>query len=201
MMLGKNTQSKEIINRLPKNNSFIRMAELGVWKGESSELFSKHVDRLYLVDIWKIESYLESGEFGPLKSFVNRYKKLVGSDDPKDFEKYYNKIYDKVKEKFKNNSHVSIHRMTTNDFCIWFKQTNQIKLDCVYLDASHEYRQVYEDLKNCWSVLLKENGILFGDDYLNKPGVKKAVDQFMFENEEHYTFNNFYENQYEIIKK
>jgi len=53
-----------------------------------------------------------------------------------------------------------------------------IRADMVYIDGSHEYDQVLSDLHAYWP-LLKEGGVLFGDDYSKGwPGVVKAVDEF-----------------------
>ena len=46
----------------------------------------------------------------------------------------------------------------------------------IYLDASHEEEDVYQDLCNYWEVLAN-NGVLFGDDYA-WDGVRLAVDRF-----------------------
>ncbi len=42
--------------------------------------------------------------------------------------------------------------------------------DLVYIDGSHDYKSVYEDL-NAWYPHIKEHGTLCGDDYI---GVKKS---------------------------
>lgn len=52
-----------------------------------------------------------------------------------------------------------------------------IRFDAIYIDASHEYEDVWQDL-NCFWNLLRSGGIMFGDDYSAWPGVKRAVDAF-----------------------
>jgi len=59
-------------------------------------------------------------------------------------------------------------------------------LDFVFIDASHEYEDVKNDIK-AWLPKVKKNGILAGHDYYTgeqnyHPGVKKAV---------HECLNNF----------
>ena len=49
----------------------------------------------------------------------------------------------------------------------------------IYIDASHEEEDVYQDLCNYWEVV-GNNGILFGDDY-SWDGVRLAVDRFAAE--------------------
>jgi len=55
--------------------------------------------------------------------------------------------------------------------------------DLVFLDGSHDFDSVYEDL-SAWYPLLEENGVLCGDDFnwgVDKP-VKRAVLRFAEEN-------------------
>lgn len=57
-----------------------------------------------------------------------------------------------------------------------FKYYN-LEPDLVYVDASHEYEAVKEDMIR-WGGILKQNGILMGDDYnLAWPGVIRAVNE------------------------
>lgn len=55
----------------------------------------------------------------------------------------------------------------------------RIECDAVYIDGSHDYLDVLLDLYAYWS-LLKNDGILFGDDY-HLPDVKRAIDEFASE--------------------
>lgn len=52
-----------------------------------------------------------------------------------------------------------------------------VQADMIYLDASHDELSVAQDLVAYWP-LLRKGGILFGDDYSNHPGVKRAVQKF-----------------------
>jgi len=55
--------------------------------------------------------------------------------------------------------------------------------DLIVHDASHEYDQVYKDLVR-WFPKLKSNGAMIIDDYEHQfPGVVKAVDQYVMEND------------------
>lgn len=54
----------------------------------------------------------------------------------------------------------------------------KLEPDLIYVDASHEYEAVKEDIKG-WSSILKQNGTLMGDDYTEGwPGVFRAVNEF-----------------------
>ena len=49
--------------------------------------------------------------------------------------------------------------------------------DIVYIDASHEYEFVIEDI-NHWIPKVKQGGVICGDDYVQGwSGVIKAVDE------------------------
>jgi hypothetical protein len=52
-----------------------------------------------------------------------------------------------------------------------------IKPELIYVDASHDYIDVKQDLETSWECVA-ENGIIFGDDYQVWAGVTKAVDEF-----------------------
>lgn len=54
--------------------------------------------------------------------------------------------------------------------------------DVVYIDASHDYLSVKNDIKT-WLPKLKKNGIICGDDYIDGwPGVIKAVNEIFGDN-------------------
>lgn len=55
-------------------------------------------------------------------------------------------------------------------------RTNGVAADFIYLDASHEEEDVYEDIQNYWEVLAP-GGILLGDDW-TWDGVRLAAQRF-----------------------
>ena len=75
-------------------------------------------------------------------------------------------------------------KMTTEDAAIYAQQQG-IKIDLVYVDASHDEENVYNDLCH-WYPFVKDNGILCGDDWEwgEEKGypIRKAVTRFAFEN-------------------
>jgi len=187
MMYGRNIDSEETWKRIPKDSVGI---EIGVWKGGSSEKFLKRASHLHLVDSWSPVAYENSNEHGNYENYLNRYAELVGSRDPADFQKFYDAIYQSVVDKFSKKS-ITIHRMSSAEF---FKQFNQ-QVDWVYVDADHSYEGCLHDLEGSLNVV-RPGGIIFGDDYTNKPGVRRAVDEFI--SRTGLPFNNFHETQYEI---
>lgn len=188
MMYCTNKGSDETWKRIPEDSVGV---ELGVWKGGSSQKFLRKAGHLHLVDPWAVEAYEDSDEFGTFDDYLKRYAKLVvGSNDPKDFQKYYDNVYKDVKKLFKD-SPVTIHRCTTDEF---FENFNE-KIDWIYVDALHSFDGCLSDLRNSLKIV-KSGGSIFGDDYGNKQGVVKAVDAFI--EETGLMLDNFYQNQYEI---
>ncbi len=187
MMCGQNIGSNKTWQRIPEGSVGV---ELGVWEGISSERFLKRAKHLHLVDSWSINPYKDSDEHGGYEQYLNRYKKKVGSQDPRDFQKLYDTVFKEVTNKFKDQP-VTIYRMSTTDFFRIFTEV----VDWVYVDASHSYEGCLQDLKNSLKII-KKGGYIFGDDYTNKKGVKAAVDEFV--NQTGLAFSNFYLNQFEI---
>jgi hypothetical protein len=186
-MYGRNIDSEETWKRIPENSVGV---EIGVWKGDSSDKFLRRARHMHLVDSWSPISYENSDEHGNYENYLKRYSKLVGSDNPEDFQRYYDNIYNSVVERFKEQS-ITIHRMSSEQFFKTFTE----KVDWVYVDGDHSYEGCLKDLRNCLKIV-KPGGMIFGDDYTNKPGVHQAVNQFIAET--NLPFNNFYETQYEI---
>ena len=162
MMVGKNANSVHVIKRMPENSVG---AELGVWRGDTSARFlaSGRIKHLHLVDTWSVQPYLG------VPGYKENYSKVVGGMSDEQFTRYYDDVYAAVCRRFFGRP-VTVHRMTTLAFLAQVPE----KLDWVYIDASHEYEDVLEDLHAASEVV----ELIFGDDYGNKPGVKKAVDEF-----------------------
>ena len=189
MIYTKNNQgTDETWKRIPSGSIGV---ELGVWKGGSSAKFLKNASFLHLVDAWSIEPYKGSDENGGWEGYLKKYSDLVvGSKDPNEFQKYYDGIYADVCKKFKDKP-VKIWRMSTDKF---FEQFDQ-KVDWVYVDAAHSYEGCLYDLRKSLTII-KPGGSIFGDDYGNKKGVVRAVDEFI--QETGLQLDNFYKNQIEI---
>lgn len=163
-------------------------AEIGVWEGITSQRFLNcNPKKLYLVDPWAVEGYTPAlnaeDETFNYQEYIDRYKGMVGSSNPEDFQKYYDQVHKRVVTKFKNDSRVEICRMLSTE---WFETYNGEKLDWIYIDGDHSYTGVINDLNNALKVV-KKGGLIIGDDYKwhsqdDKGGVKKAVNEFISNN-------------------
>jgi len=143
----------EVVKKYNDNSRFV---EIGSWKGKSSSYMAveianskKQID-FYCVDTWEgsIEHTKEQKGEDLYKTFIANMKPV---------EEYYFPIKLKsidVSKKFRNNS-----------------------LDFVFVDASHEYKDVKQDLIE-WLPKVKDGGILAGHDYADYfPGVIEAVNE------------------------
>lgn len=186
---GRNKGGKSTAKKILKNSIGV---EIGVWKGFTSEHFIKKTKHLHLVDSWSVIAYKDSDEHGTYENYLARYADMVGSTDPEDFQKYYDNIYENVCKKFEGKN-VTIHRMPSSEFFKTFDQT----VDWIYIDGDHSYAGCFQDLENSKNII-KKGGSIFGDDYnkSEKPGVKKAVDEFV--NKYNLPLNIYAGDQYQI---
>ena len=173
---------KKIKTKLPDKRNFIFnfikknsvCCEIGVWKGEFSELILKknNPTKLYLVDPWK--------DFGE-NYFDKKHVKYRQENQ--------NQRYNLVNKKFKKNilkKQVEILKMTSQEA---FSELENIKFDFIYVDGSHEYDDIIHDSENTFNCLNK-NGIIIFDDFLwgeNKPlnkTITSGLLKFITENNE-----------------
>lgn len=165
MMFGKNKGAIEIAKRIPLGSVGV---EIGVWRGDSSALFLERAKHIHLVDPWALTPYKESDEFGDYKAYLQRYTALVGSGNPEQFQRYYDNVYASVALRFGDKA--TIHRMTSAEFFISFHEP----VDWAYIDGSHSYAGCLADLRGARKI----TKVIYGDDYGNKVGVTRAVDDF-----------------------
>ena len=146
-----------------KINDGDTIVEVGAWKGRSTSFLaveianSKKNISFYVVDTWEgsVEHKIDPNQY----DLINLYETFINNMKP--VEKYYTPL-----------------RMTSIEASEKFADNS---LSFVFLDASHEYDDVKEDIKK-WMPKVKPGGILAGHDYyVDKydwfPGVKQAVNE------------------------
>lgn len=147
---------KKVVEKFPTGSSFV---EVGSWKGMSSaymavEIANSNKDiSFYCVDSW--EGSIEHERYNIDTS--NLYDIFLDNMSP-------------LKKYFKALKSSSLQAA---------KQFEDESLDFVFIDASHEYEDVRDDIR-AWFPKVKKGGIIAGHDYTNKdfPGVMKAVGEF-----------------------
>ena len=158
--------------------------EVGVFHGVTARNVCELLNQIHSNDFKYIgldffeENSENKSEIIPNTKFNNPLKKIyfqyIKRQDPYSFKS----VSDLLK-KFKNN----VHLIKGNSNKI-LKKMDLSKIDYVFLDGGHEYQTVKNDLNECIDVL-KNNGTILCDDYdlTFAPGVKKAIDEFVKENE------------------
>ena len=155
----------KLLSQMPKNSI---CAEIGVWKGEFSELILNTIfpKKLHLIDPWEFQSEFSERMYGG-----------AVSKNQKDMDL----IYEDVKERFNNYSNIIFNRGKSEKVLNEFENKY---FDWVYIDGNHYYEYVLKDLQ--LSLLkVKSSGFIAGDDYTwgkNKGfPVKMAVQNFIKE--------------------
>ena len=168
----------EILAKKPKF-----FLEVGVFHGVTARnvcelLYQIHgSDFQYIgLDLFEVNNENKS-EIIPNTEFSNPLKKIYFKYIKKQDPYSISAVRDLLK-KFKNN--INLIKGNSN---IILKKIDMSKIDFVFLDGGHNYETVLNDLKCCYEVV-KNNGIILCDDYdlSFAPGVKKAIDEFVLEN-------------------
>ena len=162
----------------PKN-----FLEIGVFHGVTSRnvcelLFSIHGDNFNYtgIDIFADSNEILKDEYIPKTKFSNIFKtiyyKYIARLDP-----YSEESVLKLLRKF--NKNINIIKGNSNNVLQKFDLS---KIDYVFLDGGHKYETVKTDLKFLINVV-NNGGIILCDDYdlTYAPGVKKAIDEFVLE--------------------
>jgi Methyltransferase domain len=148
-----------------------RVIEVGTWKGASAihmaGLMRKHnaPGKILCVDTW-----LGSGA---------AWLELVGSKSmpmkhgrPALYEQFLANVI------HSGNTKTIIPFPVDSISAAHFVAAKKQEADAIYIDASHDYQHVTNDLEAWWPVL-RSGGVMFGDDYdLHWIGVVRAVHDF-----------------------
>ena len=149
-----------------KKSKINSMAEVGVFKGESTIHYANIVNKIYAIDPW-LKNYDSNDKAASL-----------------DME-YIEQSFDNNTSSF--NNIIKIKDLSINA-C---KLIPDNSLDLIYLDAGHSYESVKEDLLH-WIPKISHNGYIAGHDYFDKasecykkygvihwPGVAQAVNEIV----------------------
>jgi SAM-dependent methyltransferase len=151
--------------------------EVGTWKGASALHMAQIQRSLNIEDaeICCVDTWLGALEFwlGSHRD-LERYQSLkLQNGFPSVYYTFLRNVL------FKGADRLITPFPTTSAIAARFFAYHGIKFDLIYIDGSHDYEDVRDDLSVYWS-LTAPNGALLGDDYGNKdwPGVERAVDEF-----------------------
>lgn len=158
--------------------------EVGSWKGRSAMHFARATERfatdIVCVDTWLggVDHVLSSG------SEDDRLLDSVGCP----------RLYHQFIRNFKDSPHAQRVYPIQNTSINGARILNHHKVsgEIIYIDGSHEYSDVYDDICAYWP-LLSLGGIMFGDD-VGFIGVGPAVMRFTIEGDLKFSVvrNNFW---------
>ena len=152
---------KPLLDSLPLQDS--TMVEIGVYTGEATEIFqqSGKFTTIHAVDPW-VDGYNDS-EVMSIRHNMDVVEELFD-------------------ERVSGYNEVKKLKMTSMEAVKLFKDGS---LDFVYVDGTHAYKAVKEDILS-WMPKIKPAGILAGHDYGIYSGVNKAVDEIFGTSVEHF---------------
>ena len=175
---GQSPAFREIIQEVKPH----LIVEVGTWKGASALEMASIVRELGLeTEILCIDTWLGALEFWTDQNDPHRYLSLqlrYGYPGV-----YYQFLANVCHRGFQDM--VVPFPQTAATAALWLRHFG-ITAELVYVDASHEEEDVYQDLCSYWEVVSRY-GVLFGDDY-GWDGVRLAVDRFAEEQNSPLTF-------------
>lgn len=152
-----------------KNTDGAKFVEVGCWKGASTCYLAQEIKNynkkieLYAVDTWEgsdeSQHKLEIEALGGSENLYELFLKNIKMGEVSDIIIPMKMNSQDASQKFLENS-----------------------LDVVFIDASHKYQDVLNDIK-CWYPKVKKGGIIAGHDYLpgnlaSECGVIRAVNEY-----------------------
>jgi predicted O-methyltransferase YrrM len=143
--------------------------EVGVWLGKSAKMVANCLpegSNLYLVDTWEgSPEDIDRGDMGTFKYTS---------------EEAFEIFKDNFNNELLPEYHVNICLLKTDSVSA-SRMFAPESVDVVFIDASHTYESVCEDI-TFWFPSVKTGGLICGHDYYidgsSCPGVKQAVDEF-----------------------
>jgi len=166
-------QWRDYVARVVYDNQFKYCAEVGVFKGTTSQRIWRLscVEKMYCIDPWSREAndILYKG-VAHLEEFKG---KIMVDRTQEELDEIFRELLATAPMK------VSFLRMKSREAARRFEEHS---LDFVFIDAMHFYEHVKEDIE-LWLPKIRPGGIIAGDDYgLQRfididGGVKRAVDE------------------------
>lgn len=169
-----------------------QIVEVGSWKGQSSVTMAEVVKRENLdTKILCIDTWLGALEFWLTENLnqhdQNERNLLLKNGYPQIYYQFLSNIV------HTNNQNIILPLPLTSALAAKVLLARNIKAELVYIDASHEEDDVYNDIVAYWKIL-SNDGIMFGDDFHTFwPGVQNAVKKFSKQNSiEYEQVDNFW---------
>lgn len=163
--------SSNIFKELVKKTNPKTIIEVGTWKGGSVIKMAKAAKELQLeCTIFCVDTWLGALEFWTSGYNTPDRNLMFKNGQPQIYQQFLsNMIHNNLTDM------VLPVTLPSNTAYEVFKYYN-ITADLIYIDASHEYKDVLTDITN-YTNLLNPGGVIFGDDFqpASWPGVVQAV--------------------------
>jgi predicted O-methyltransferase YrrM len=145
--------------------------EIGSWKGQSTITMGTALKKHDLLDskIFCIDTWLGSLEFYTYYANTPERNLIAKNGYPQIYYQFLsNVVHSGLQE-------IIIPVPNTSQIGLKILKNQNINPDLIYIDASHEEDDVYQDLLASWNYM--RQGIVFGDDHAWQ-GVLNAIDRF-----------------------
>lgn len=146
-----------MVQLAPDNAHFV---ELGSWKGKSAAYMCVEIAnsgkniKFDCVDIWTGEG--EAYQNDPSVKQQTLYDDFLHYMEPA------KGLYTPIKE-------------WSDKAAVHFEDNS---LDFVFIDAGHEYENIYADIV-AWKPKMKKGGFMGGHDFFSSPGIERAVNELL----------------------
>lgn len=136
---------KKTIERLLKENKVKIILEVGSWLGQSALFFADRCQYVICIDTWLgNDNFFREDRFRPML--------------PTAYETFLVNCWEKQDK---------IFPIRLESFVgLWYLAEQKIRVDAIYIDASHYYEDVKRDIK--WALKLPGKPLLIGDDFIKK---------------------------------
>ncbi len=158
-------------------NETSRFIELGSFLGQSTAYMATLIKdsgkpiSFYAVDLWRLDPKNDHNKY------IAQYGENIFPQFLKNMEACGVKDYvHPIAESTSNAALGFRSQVSTSESCEINSDDPGVSFDFIFVDASHEYENVYWDLVNYWP-LLKPGGLMAGHD-IYMDGVKRAVHDY-----------------------
>lgn len=152
-------ENEETLAKLIKENNIKTVIEIGCFLGKSTKFF---VDQG--CDVVSIDTFEGASDLNRCEEVIKRLPNL------------YEQFLFNLKE-LGIEDKVTVFKGTSEDAYNYFTYSKSPNADLIFIDGSHEYEDVKNDIK-MWSQRYKK--VLCGDDYTDAhEDVKKAVNELL----------------------
>ena len=169
------------LTQLVHTSQYRRGAEIGVWRGSTSFALLEacpQVDQMLLVDPWRYERChfpVPPGTRLPARMPPGWYHGCMGEaiTSQQEMEEIAQEVAGRAEQ---YAGRCRILRMPSSQAAVTLPRHS---LDFVYIDATHLFEDVLDDLLAWWRIV-RPGGLVSGDDFGSEfPGVGQAVRGFM----------------------